>query len=131
MRLLLCVFAWAGSALALTTHVGPGDARVGIAMAADDDKPAKRPLRCVRFAQELSKNKQDIELELRSSCRFDVVCSVKWKLTCELDGETTAKQANESTTIEAGDLWTLTASTSSCPEGDWQLEDVQWSCERS
>jgi hypothetical protein len=94
-------------------------------------KPVKRKLRCVHFEQTLQKSGEDIDLQIRSTCKFDVVCSMAYKLTCELDDEVTSQKDQQSTTLETGEKWTLTASTAFCPEGDWNLSNVVWSCDRA
>ena len=84
--------------------------------------------RCVRFSQQLGKDEESVDLRLENKCKFEVRCSLTWKLSCAGPGSSATSEPSErSTTLDSHDDWTINASAATCEE-DWEVGQVRWNC---
>jgi hypothetical protein len=89
---------------------------------------AKSVRRCVDFKQTLASDEQSVDLRLTNGCKFEVLCSMEWKLECSSsEGTSSADKSKEATTLGHSESWDLNASASAC-ETDWEIKNVTWQC---
>jgi hypothetical protein len=88
----------------------------------------QRVFRCVRYNQSMGADKQSVDVGLANRCGHPVTCSIEWKVSCEEgDGTEGGSGGHE---LAKGEKVTVNASAASCGDGDWEIHDVRWSCER-
>jgi hypothetical protein len=93
--------------------------------AAGDPPKTKSTARCVRFDQVLDEEQSGAYLHLQNRCQVEVRCSVEWRVSC--DGEAGQLEMH-AFDLPRGKRETHHASAAAC-DGDWEVGDVQWSCE--
>jgi len=101
---------------------------------ADDDQPSrakrKRVKRCVKFDQTLAADQGSITLELDNKCRFDVLCTMRWRVVCDSDDEDSPnRNKRESFELSAGGSYSAVADSVPCGDDGWEVTDVTWTCD--
>jgi hypothetical protein len=88
--------------------------------------PPRRPVsRCVRFSQERLAGGDVVELRLVNRCDVPLTCALAWAVRCDgLDA-----RSEKSFVLDPGDASAARASAASC-DGDWEIADVRWTCEK-
>lgn len=91
-------------------------------------RKAKGVRRCVDFKQTLASDEESVDLQLTNSCKFEISCSVEWKLECSSSaGKSLKDDSKKETSLDHLESWDLNASASAC-ETDWEIKNVNWQC---
>jgi hypothetical protein len=109
-------------------------ALVGCAMAIGASSTAAKPTkqkiaRCVKYSQARGADEQSVDVGLRNRCRFDVACTVEWKISCDGDDAGTVREQARNVSLDRGAREIITASATVCGDESWAVDDIRWTCE--
>ena len=103
---------------------------VSICVPALADRPKKSLAECTAFDQE-DKGDTGLSFTLHNSCSVPVDCSISWRLVCAPEShKRRTVHANETKlALTEGAARSAEASSATCGDAGWSIEDIQWSCQ--
>lgn len=111
-----------GIALAIGASAGAGDLSA--------KTPKNKIARCVKYSQKKGADQQSVDVGLRNRCRYNVSCTVEWKVSCEDDdADTPPREQARTVDLDRGAAEIISASAAVCGDGSWAVDDIRWTCE--
>ena len=91
----------------------------------EQDQPTrqrkKQVKRCVDFDQTLSADQESITLALDNQCKFEVQCTMSWRVACDADDEDSPNRTKrESFELGTGAAYSAVADAGPCGDDGWQ-----------
>ena len=85
---------------------------------------------CTSFDQ-ADKGDDGVQFTIHNTCTIPVDCAITWNLVCAPDShKRRAVHANTSKlSLTVGGAESADATTSTCGDAGWTIQDVQWSCQ--